>query len=145
MCRRYTATPSRRARWSAPPRPAGPFTSIVPSVSGDKLAAAEAALQREHLTYSVDRVGSDAAVGTVLGTKPAAGTSWPQTKPVTIKVAGGAAVPNFVGQSLQVAQQWASAHGANLQQQQDQNSQQPNDTITGQEPAAGSLYQPGAT
>jgi beta-lactam-binding protein with PASTA domain/tRNA A-37 threonylcarbamoyl transferase component Bud32 len=123
----------------------GPFTSIVPSVSGDKLAAAEAALQREHLTYSVDRVGSDAAVGTVLGTKPAAGTSWPQTKPVTIKVAGGAAVPNFFGQSLQAAQQWASAHGANLQHQQDQNSQQPSGTITGQEPPAGSLYHQGET
>ena len=123
----------------------GPFTSIVPSVRGDKLAAAQAALQRVHLTYSVDRVGSDAAVGTVLGTKPSAGKSWPQTKPVTIQVAGGPAVPNFFGQTLQVAQQWASAHGANLQQQQDQNSQQPQGTITGQEPGAGSLYQQGET
>ena len=123
----------------------GPFTSVVPRVSGDKLPAAQAALQRAHLTYSVDRVGSDAAAGTVLGTKPAAGTSWPQTKPVTIQVSGGAAVPNFVGQSQQVAQDWASAHGAHLQTQQDQNSQQPSGTITQQEPAAGSLYQPGET
>ncbi|HEV3067194.1 MAG TPA: PASTA domain-containing protein, partial [Streptosporangiaceae bacterium] len=123
----------------------GPFTSVVPSVSGDKLPAAQAALQRVHLTYSVERVGSDAAVGTVLGTKPAAGTSWPQTKPVTIRVAGGPGVPNFVGQPVDVAQQWASAHGANLQTQQDQNSQQPSGTITGQEPAANSLYQPGET
>ena len=123
----------------------GPFTSVVPSVRGDKLPAAQAALQRVHLTYSVDRVGADAAVGTVLGTKPSAGTSWPQTKPVTIRVAGGPAVPNFSGQTLQVAQQWASAHGANLQQQQDQNSQLPQGTITGQEPSAGSLYQQGET
>jgi serine/threonine-protein kinase len=123
----------------------GPFTSIVPRVQGDKLPAAEAALQRAHLTYSIDRVGSTQPVGTVLGTKPGAGTSWPQTKPVVIKVAEGLPVPNFGGQSLQVAQQWASAHGANLQQQQDQNSQQPQGTITGQEPAAGSLYQPGET
>ncbi len=98
-----------------------------------------------HLTYSVDQVGSDAPVGTVLGTKPPAGTSWPQTKPVTILVAGGPPVPNFVGQNLQVAQQWASAHGVNLQQQQDHNSQQPQGTITGQEPAASSLFQPGET
>jgi beta-lactam-binding protein with PASTA domain/tRNA A-37 threonylcarbamoyl transferase component Bud32 len=123
----------------------GPFTSIVPRVNGDKLPAAEAALKQAHLTYNVDRVGSDAAVGTVLGTKPAAGTSWPQTKPVTIQVSGGAAVPNFVGQSQQVAQDWASAHGAHLQTQQDQNSQQPSGTITRQEPAAGSLYQQGET
>jgi serine/threonine protein kinase/beta-lactam-binding protein with PASTA domain len=123
----------------------GPFTSIVPRVNGDKLPAAEAALRQAHLTYNVDRVGSDAAAGTVLGTKPAAGTSWPQTKPVTIQVSGGAAVPDFVGQSQQVAQDWASAHGAHLQTQQDQNSQQPSGTITQQEPAAGSLYQQGET
>jgi serine/threonine-protein kinase len=124
---------------------AGPFTSVVPGVSGDKLSVAQAALQRVHLTYSVDRVGSDAAVGTVLGTKPAAGTSWPQTKPVTIMVAEGLPVPDFVGQNVQAAEQWASAHGANLQQQQVQNSQQPQGTITGQEPAPGALYQRGET
>ena len=123
----------------------GPFTSIVPSVRGDKLNAAQAALQRVHLTPTVEKVGSTAPVGTVLGTKPAAGTSWPQTKPVAILVAEGLPVPNFFGQDLQVAQQWASAHGANLQTQQDQNSSQPAGTITGQEPGAGSLYQHGET
>ncbi len=123
----------------------GPFTSIVPSVRGDKLNAAQAALQRVHLIPTVEKVGSTAPVGTVLGTKPAAGTSWPQTKPVAILVAEGLPVPNFVGQDLQVAQQWASAHGANLQTQQDQNSSQPPGTITGQEPGAGLLYQRGET
>jgi eukaryotic-like serine/threonine-protein kinase len=123
----------------------GPFTSVVPSVRGDKLPAAEAALQRAHLIPVVEKVGSTAPIGTVLGTKPTAGTSWPQTKPVSILVAEGLPVPNFVGQSVQVAQQWASAHGANLQQQPDQNSQQPQGTITGQEPAGGSLYQQGET
>jgi eukaryotic-like serine/threonine-protein kinase len=123
----------------------GPFTSVVPGVNGDKLPAAEAALQRVHLTYSIDRVGSSQPVGTVLGTKPAAGTSWPQTKPVAIKVAEGLPVPNFVGQNIQVAEQWATANGASLKTQQNQNSQQPNGTITGQEPAGGSLYQQGET
>ena len=123
----------------------GPFTSVVPSVRGDTIAAAQAALQRVHLVPAVQRVGSTSPVGTVLGTKPAAGTTWPQTKPVTILVAGGLSVPNFVGQDLQVAQQWASAHGANLQTQQDQNSPQQTGTIAGQEPAAGSLYQQGET
>ena len=123
----------------------GPFTSVVPSVRGDTLTAAQAALQRVHLTPTVQKVGSSSPVGTVLGTRPAAGTSWPQTKPVTILVAGGLPVPNFVGQDLQVAQQWASAHGANLQTQQDQNSDQPSGTITGQEPKADSLYQQGET
>jgi len=123
----------------------GPFTSVVPSVHGDKLPAAEAALKRAHLPFSVDRVGSDSPVGTVLGTRPAAGTTWPQTKPVTIMVASGPAIPNFVGQPVEVAQQWASAHGVNLQTQEDQNSQLPSGTISGQIPAAGSLYQQGET
>ena len=123
----------------------GPFTSIVPKVSGDKLPAAEAALQRVHLTYSIDRVGSTQPVGTVLGTKPGPGTSWPQTKPVVIEVAEGLPVPNFVGQSVDAAQQWADAHGVNLQQQPDQNSQEPQGTITGQEPKANSVYKQGET
>jgi serine/threonine-protein kinase len=123
----------------------GPFTSIVPKVSGDKLPAAEAALQQVHLTYSIDRVGSTQPVGTVLGTKPGPGTSWPQTKPVAIEVAEGLPVPNFVGQSVDAAQQWADAHGANLQEQPDQNSQEPQGTITGQEPKAKSVYKQGET
>ncbi len=123
----------------------GPFTSVVPKVSGDKLSAAEAALRGAHLTFTVQKVGSDSPAGTVVGTKPAAGTTWPQTKPVTIQVSGGPVIPDFSGQNVQVAQQWAAAHGAHLQTQQNQNSQQPNGTIIGQEPAAGSLYQPGET
>jgi eukaryotic-like serine/threonine-protein kinase len=124
---------------------AGPFVSAVPDVAGNSLAAAEAALRRRHLSPVVDKVGSSEPVGTVLGTKPAAGTFWPQTKPVEIKVSGGLAVPDFFGQNVQDAQQWASQHGASLHQQQVQNSQQPSGTITGQEPAAGSLYHQGET
>jgi eukaryotic-like serine/threonine-protein kinase len=123
----------------------GPFTSVVPSVQGDTLNAAQAALQHVHLASTVQKVGSNSPVGTVLGTKPKAGTTWPQTRPVTILVAGGPSVPNFSGQAVQVAQQWASEHGAHLQTQQDQNSQQPSGTITGQEPTAGSVYQQGET
>jgi eukaryotic-like serine/threonine-protein kinase len=123
----------------------GPFTSKVPDVHGDTLKAAEAALQRVHLSPTVERVGSDAPVGTVVGTDPRAGTIWPQTKTVAILVAGGPPLPDFVGQNIQAAQQWAQAHGANLQQQQDQNSTQPQGTITGQQPPPGSLYQQGET
>jgi eukaryotic-like serine/threonine-protein kinase len=123
---------------------AGPFTSIVPSVSGDSLTAAQAALQRVHLTPTEQKVASSSPVGTVLGTNPGAGTSWPQTKPVAIEVAEGLPVPNFVGQNLAAAQQWASEHGASLQQQQ-QNSQQAEGTIISQQPAANSVYTQGET
>ena len=124
---------------------AGPFTSVVPKVQGGTLSAAEAALQRVHLSYSVQKTGSDAPAGTVLGTNPGAGTTWPQTKPVAILVSGGVSVPNFVGTTLQAAQQWAGQNGANLQQQPDQQSQQQPGTITGQQPAPGSPYTQGET
>jgi eukaryotic-like serine/threonine-protein kinase len=124
---------------------AGPFTSKVPDVHGDTLTAAEAALQRVHLSAVVEKVGSNSPVGSVLGTNPRAGTTWPQTKTVALLVAGGPPLPDFAGMNIQAVQQWAQAHGVNLQQQQDQNSTQPQGTITGQQPAPGSLYQQGET
>jgi eukaryotic-like serine/threonine-protein kinase len=121
----------------------GPFTSVVPNVKGKSQDAAVAALQAVHLAATPQKVGADAPVGTVVGTNPPAGTTWPQTKPVTIMVSAGPAVPDFSGQNIQVAQQWAGQHHANLQQHPDNNSQQPQGTVTGQQPAAGSLFQPG--
>ena len=123
----------------------GPFTSVVPKVQNDPLTAAQAALQRVHLVPTTQQVGSNAPVGTVIGTNPPAGTTWPQTKRVTILIAGGPQLPNFAGMNYQTAQQWASQHDVNLQQQPDSNSQQPQGTITGQEPAAATLIQPGQT
>ena len=124
---------------------AGPFTSTVPVVAHDTLAQAEAALLRAHLTYQIEPVGSSLPVGTVAGTDPAAGRSWPQTRPVAILVAESPPLPNFVGMNVQTAQQWAQQHGITLQQQQDQNSQQPPGMITGQTPGAGSAYRQGQT
>jgi serine/threonine-protein kinase len=124
----------------------GPFTSVVPNVQHDTLAQAQAALQRLHLVPSApQKVVSSFPVGSVFGTKPAAGTSWPQTSPVTILISAGSPLPNFVGETLQTAQQWAGQHGVQLQQQADNNSQQPAGTITGQQPAEGATFQPGET
>ena len=123
----------------------GPFTSVVPTVKDDKQTVAQAALQRVHLVSTTHQVGSDAPVGTVIGTNPPAGTTWPQTRTVTILIAAGPQLPDFLGANVQTAQQWANQHGVNLQPQQDNNSQQPQGTITGQEPAAKSLVRPGQT
>jgi serine/threonine-protein kinase len=123
----------------------GPFTSVVPKVQNDTLKAAQAALQRVHLGSTTQQIGSDAPVGTVTGTNPPAGTTWPQTKTVTILVAASPPLPNFVGMNYQTAQQLASQRNVNLQQQPDANSQQPQGTITGQQPAAGATFQPGQT
>src|SRR5579859_513151 len=123
----------------------GPFTSTVPEVRHDTLAQAEAALQHVHLIYRIERVGSSSPVGTVLGTDPAAGKTWPQTKPVAILVVASPPLPNFVGEDVHTAEQWAQQHGVTLKTQQDQNSQQPEGTITGQTPAPGSVYRQGQT
>src|ERR1039457_2282175 len=125
----------------------GPFTSVIPTVQHDTLAQAQAALQRLHLVPKAptQKVSSSFPVGSVVGTQPAAGTTWPQTKPVTILVSAGSPLPNFFGENIQTAQQWAGQHGVTLQQQPDNNSQQPTGTITGQQPAAGSTFQPGET
>ncbi len=123
----------------------GPFTSKVPNVQNDTLAAAQAALQRVHLVPTTQKVGSNSPVGTVIGTNPPAGTSWPQTKTVTIQVSNGPPLPSFVGENVQTAQQWAAQHGVTLQQQSDNTSQQPAGTITRQQPAAGATFQQGQT
>ena len=123
----------------------GPFTSVVPTVKGDTQAAAQAALSRVHLVSTIEKVGSNAPVGTVIGTNPPAGTTWPQTKTVTILVAASPPLPNFVGMNIGDAQQWADQHHVHLQQQPDANSQEPAGTVIGQEPAAGSTFQPGQT
>ena len=87
----------------------GPFTSVVPTVKGDTQAAAQAALQRVHLISTIAKVGSNAPVGTVIGTNPPAGTTWPQTKTVTILVAAGPPLPDFVGMDIDAAQQLAQS------------------------------------
>ena len=123
----------------------GPFTSVVPKVTGLTQAKADAVLHSAHLTATIQKVGSYSPAGTVIGTNPSAGTTWPQTRPVTMLVAVSPPLPDFVGQNVQAAQQWAAQHNANLQQQADSGSQQPQGTITGHEPAAGSTFQPGQT
>ena len=77
------------------------------------------------------------------GTKPAAGTSWPQTKPVTILVAAGPPLPDFTGESLQTAQQWAAEYGVSLQQQDVSSQEAPAGVVTSEQPAAGTAIGPG--
>jgi serine/threonine-protein kinase len=121
----------------------GPFTSVVPQVKGEKQNDAQAALQRAHLPFTITKVGSHQPVGTATGTSPPAGTTWPQTKTVTIMIAAGPPLPNFTGMDIGAAQQLASQYKVNLQQEPDAGSQQPQGVITGQQPAAGATFQPG--
>jgi serine/threonine-protein kinase len=123
----------------------GPFTSVVPDVHNDTQSAAQAALAHVHLVSTIQKVGSNAPLGTVVGTNPPAGTTWPQTKTVTILVAAGPPLPDFTGQSIDAARQWASQNNVKLQEQSDDNSQYPAGTVVSQQPTAGATFQPGQT
>ena len=123
----------------------GPFTSVVPDVRNETQNAAQAALAHVHLVSTIQKVGADAPVGTVVGTSPPAGSTWPQTKTVTILVASGPPLPDFTGQSIDAARQLASQNNVKLQEESDANSQDPAGTVVSQEPAAGAMFQPGQT
>jgi beta-lactam-binding protein with PASTA domain/tRNA A-37 threonylcarbamoyl transferase component Bud32 len=123
----------------------GPKMIAIPTVSGKSLQGAEQTLRQDGLTVSaqLDKVSSTDAAGTVIGTSPTAGTSWPANKPVTIVVAAGAPLPNFVGQNVQDVQQWAQQNHVQLNQQPDPASTKPHGIITRQSVPVGTAITAG--
>jgi eukaryotic-like serine/threonine-protein kinase len=116
---------------------AGPRMIGVPQVSGQPLAAAQAALRQAGLTPGqvVSQPSATIAAGVVISTDPPAGTSAPQPQPVKIMVSAGPPLPNFVGQQVSAAQQWAAANGISINEQPaPPSSTQPQGTITRQTP-----------
>jgi serine/threonine-protein kinase len=117
---------------------AGPRMLSVPQVSGEPLAAAQAALKQAGLTPGAvtKQVSATIAVGVVISTDPGANASWAQGKPVGITVSAGPPLPNFVGQQQGAAQSWASQSGVSLNMQPaPASSTEPAGTITKQSPA----------
>jgi eukaryotic-like serine/threonine-protein kinase len=127
---------------------AGPRMITVPPVTGQSsLAGAIALLRKAGLTVSdtPKNVGEDGvAIGTVAGTTPVAGTSWPVTRPVYVDVVAGIALPNLVGQNIGTIQGWAGSNNIQLNVQQVASSQ-PQGIIVNQSPAPGSAVAPGQT
>jgi eukaryotic-like serine/threonine-protein kinase len=125
----------------------GPKMITVPPVTGHSLASAIALLRNAGLTVSStpQNIGATGvAAGTVAGTTPAAGTSWPANKTVFVQVVAGPPVPNLVGQSVQSIQSWAQQNGVNLVQQQVASTQQAG-IVLSQSPAAGGVLTQGET
>jgi len=123
----------------------GPVLIRVPSVTGMKLADAEAALRRAGLTPGkvTEAASTTIPTGVVISTNPVAGLAWPQTRPVAIVQSAGIPLPNLVGQQQDAAQQLAQQDGFQLNPEQDMNSDQPAGTITRQSPKAGTPITPG--
>jgi serine/threonine-protein kinase len=124
----------------------GPKMITVPPVTGHSLAGAIALLRKAGLTVSdqPQKVGQQGvAIGTVTGTNPPSGTSWPANKAVFVEVVGGPPVPNLVGQNAASVQaNWAQPNGVNLIQNTVA-SDQPAGTIVAQTPAPGSVLTQG--
>jgi serine/threonine-protein kinase len=127
----------------------GPKMIVVPTVatSGQTLAGAIALLRQAGLTVSdtPKNVGADGvAVGSIAGTTPPAGTSWPANQTVYVDVVAGMALPSFIGQDIGVIQGWAQTNQISLSAQ-DVASNEPKGIIVSQSPAPGTPVKPGAT
>jgi eukaryotic-like serine/threonine-protein kinase len=122
----------------------GPVMIMVPQVTGEQESAAKAALRKAGLTPGsvTPETSTTVAAGIVISTTPAAGTSWPQPKPVAITVSSGQPLPNFVGQQFQAAAAQAQSGGYQLQQVAAVASTQPQGTIVGQSPLPGTAISP---
>ena len=126
----------------------GPRMITVPPVTGQSQSQARATLRAAGLTVSsaTKPVGVTGTVdmGAVAGTVPAAGTSWPQNKPVVIEIVAGLSLPNLVGQDINAIQQWAAGNNIHLQPTTVQSSK-PQGIIVSQSVPPGTPVQPGAT
>jgi eukaryotic-like serine/threonine-protein kinase len=125
----------------------GPKMITVPPVTGQNLQGAIAALRKTGLTVSdtPQNVAADGvAVGTVAGTTPAAGTSWPATRTVYVDVVAGIPLPNLVGQNIGTIQGWAGSNNIQLNVMQVASSQ-PQGIIVRQSPDQGTPVAPGQT
>jgi len=126
----------------------GPKMIVIPPVTGKTLGEAISVLRAAGLTVNdtPNKVGVDgAAVNSVAGTTPAAGTSWPANRAVTVNVVAGMALPNLVGQDFNTVQNnWANPNNIQLSQQQVA-SNQPQGIIVRQSPAPSTPVTQGET
>ncbi|HEY6274775.1 MAG TPA: PASTA domain-containing protein [Streptosporangiaceae bacterium] len=124
---------------------AGPVMIAVPQVTGQGLSAAEQALRHAGLTLGKIRTEPSATIpaGIVLSTDPAAGAMQPQPQPVSLVVSSGPPVPDFVGQPVAVAEQWAQSNGVKLDEVAAKHSDLPAGTVTHQSLPPGSAFAPG--
>ncbi|MEP7024748.1 MAG: PASTA domain-containing protein, partial [Actinomycetota bacterium] len=123
----------------------GAFRVKVPPVTGMKLADANAALRKAGLIPGpvTNATSTTIPAGVVISTHPAAGQTWPQTRPVALVQSAGQPVPNMVGEQLSEAQAQAQQLGFQLNPKDNKHSDQPAGTITSQAIRPGGPITPG--
>jgi beta-lactam-binding protein with PASTA domain len=122
----------------------GPAYAQVPPVTGIPAASAEAALRQAGLTWvtTAPATSTTISAGTVISTRPVAGTRWPKAKPVAITVSAGPPLPSFSGVTVSAAQATAGAGGYSINPVQDARGTAPQGTIVRQSPAPGTAISP---
>jgi eukaryotic-like serine/threonine-protein kinase len=123
----------------------GPPKTTVPRVTGLSESDALARLQDANLKGRVVHVHSDEEAGTVIAQSPTEGASVDQGSRVRLKVSEGPqpiAVPNVVGQSFDSANSQLLAAGFAVARN-DVESNQPRNTVVGEDPPGGSSQVPG--
>jgi serine/threonine-protein kinase len=126
---------------------AGPKMVKVPPVAGQSVDGAESILRQAGLKVSSapkNVASATVPAGTVAGTSPASGTSWPVTKPVQVQVAAGIPMPPLTGQNIGDVQGLATQDNIQLNVQQAANSA-PSGTIISQSIPANAPVPPGTT
>jgi eukaryotic-like serine/threonine-protein kinase len=126
----------------------GPKKTSVPSIVGEPLASALAALRDANLTWRVDYINSDEDEGTVVSLKPTPGASVPENTRVIVNVSKGpqpVAVPTVIGSSFASASSVLQAKGFAVARGPDVESDQAKGTVVSQSPDAGTFQVPGAT
>ena len=123
----------------------GPVQVHMPPVTGMSLASAEAALKSVGLTAGTISQATSTTVpaGTVISTRPTAGATWPQDKPVTLTVSAGQPLPDFKGQTQDAANSAAAAGGYTINPVPALKSNLPAGTIVRQSPRPGSAISQG--
>ena len=123
----------------------GPVKVRVPQVTGEPLQQAISTLKGAGLRVGAPvETPSDAVpAGIVISTNPPADALTPKNRLVTVRVSAGAPLPSFVGAQFAEAASAAQQGGYQLNQVADATSTQPQGTITGQSPAAGTPITPG--
>jgi eukaryotic-like serine/threonine-protein kinase len=115
---------------------AGPRRVTIPQVTGTVLAMAKTTLKHAGLMSitTTTRTSPTVPAGTVIATKPVAGTSWPVNKTVRLTVSAGPPLPSFIGQQVQAAEQQASQGGYTINPVPDRHGKAPAGTIVRQSP-----------
>jgi eukaryotic-like serine/threonine-protein kinase len=127
----------------------GPKMINVPQIpASDSPAQAATALRAAGFTVAptTQDVGGQgySQDGQLAGTNPAAGTPWPENKPITLEEITGLALPDLVNQNINSIEQWAGSAQLNLQQTSVQNNAAQG-TIVAQSPAPQTPVQQGQT